>query len=680
MQSFLERRKNTSYADGGYEDFMDLSACRESSDAIILTKANVSLYHSSCFHLFLREFHPSFWEPYQVDLCFIYLQGVRFYAGSHAVAQRVAYTAMGLSHDGLDQATAPYCWPRLNFNSWFDIQGNKRPYFLWSIQEKRTIIVADLDCCPAYTCVSHTWGRWRIPHAPGVDAEAFVEGVPWLVPRNTLYDVCALPEMFLKLGDNTDYLWFDLVCIPQDGSRRADIEISRQSDIFRGAATCVAWFHTVESWEGMLGALEWRALGFLQTTMRDYGAIYPEADEKVEEAAAAAQRGIALMETDGSDLDVPSPWFTSLWTLQETIMRPDLQLYSRGWQRLEDKKGVAIPLHALFMIIHATSDCITTYEPLDVCMMDPVAYRDALRRNRGEYPQIRSSTQLYDLARICHIDSIITSPTVFEVLELASSRQCTDQRAPGIMSALQCTDWYVEKIGSNDENQHQTMVTGDSNIVLGMFPHEFVNELFQKFGPELFLGANFMHRRLKIRDLEQPTACGSMLPFFHDSYTYHVRSHLSTVYMPSRDLKRHDSIDGWEICVDGAVKMMKAGIVASTEVPRPTANGSSKIGVSLIWRGSYYQSPGVPSSTVDPLEIQDLEAWMNTASYPEDEFYAVVLCDDTGGMQGVLLHAPKPQKTSADTPKYLIKVGVWFTLQESEYIVPGSTDVNWIVL
>lgn len=511
-----------------------------------------------------------------------------------------------------------------------------------------------------------------------------MEGVPWLVPRNTLYDVCSLPEMFLKLGDNTKYLWFDLVCIPQDGSKRANIEISRQSDIFRGAAACVAWFHDVGSWDGALGALEWRALGFLQTTTRDYWAIYPGVYEKLEEAAAAAEKGIELLTTNEDGRDLPSPWFTSLWTLQETIMRPDLQLYSRDWQRLEDKRGIPMPLHALFIIIHATSDAITTDEPLPISMMDPVKYRETLRQNRGDYPEIHSSKQLEALATECHLDSIITSPSVFEVLELASQRQCTDQRAPGIMSALQCTDWYVEKLDEgNEEDQDQISASagaGDSNIVLGMFPHEFVEELFRKFGPELFLGANFMMRRLSADDLKQPTACGSMLPFLNKSYSYHIRTKHYAVNVPSQDLKRHESMDSWEICLDGAIKMKKAGIVASTEASRLTANGTPKLGVSLYWRGSYFTSPGVASSTIDALEIQDLDAWMNAASYPEDDFYAVALCDDTGGMQGVLLHAPKPQDTSEDTPKYLIKVGVWYTLQDKEYIVPGSTEVNWVVL
>lgn len=546
--------------------------------------------------------------------------------------------------------------------------------------DRKTVIVADLDYCPAYTCISHTWGRWRIPSAPDVDSEAVVEGVPWLVPRNILYDVCALPEMFLNLRDTTEYLWFDLVCIPQDGSKRADIEISRQSDIFRGATTCIAWFHDVDSWDGLLGALEWRALGFLQTTTRDDTSLYPDASEKVEEAAAASEKGIELVEGERGQYWI-SPWFSSLWTLQETIMRPDLQLYSKGWQRLEDKKSVPIPLHALVMAADTTRLYITTYEPLEMSMVEPMRYRIAMMQNPGDYPPIRSSTQLEILINDCQLKNIVTSPSVFDVLELSSTRQCTDQRAPGIMSALQCTDWYVEKIDENKLEKQQLAATSDSNMVLGMFPVEFVKEIFHKFGAELFLGINFMWRPLDVDDLKQPTACGSMLPFYNESSGSHSRTDHYRVQISGPELKQHISLDNWEICPDGSIEMRKVGIVASTEVQ--TANDALKPTVSLRWLGNYIPRTAIDTSSVHVPEFEDIDdfgAWMKAASHSVGELYAVALCEETGGMQGVLLQSPKLQGTSANVPKYLIKVGVWSTTQGAGYTMPDSTDVNWIVL
>lgn len=41
------------------------------------------------------------------------------------------------------------------------------PYFLWDIEGKRTVQYQELESRPAYTIVSHTWGRWRIHDQPG---------------------------------------------------------------------------------------------------------------------------------------------------------------------------------------------------------------------------------------------------------------------------------------------------------------------------------------------------------------------------------------------------------------------------------------------------------------------------------------------------------------------------------
>ena len=81
----------------------------------------------------------------------------------------------------------------------------------------------DLDVIPDYICISHTWGRWIIDKAPAVD----VPGVNWPVPQNTLFRVEDLPDR-LEAAFPGKCIWLDLVCIPQDRSKRALIEIGRQ--------------------------------------------------------------------------------------------------------------------------------------------------------------------------------------------------------------------------------------------------------------------------------------------------------------------------------------------------------------------------------------------------------------------------------------------------------------------
>ncbi|KAI1445931.1 hypothetical protein F5Y02DRAFT_417541 [Annulohypoxylon stygium] len=77
------------------------------------------------------------------------------------------------------------------------------PYYLWDIQTISTV-----RCPPNganYLVVSHTWGRWRI-----AGEGATVSGVPWLVPRNTVFDVADLPKILSNVPFKTRYVWFDL--------------------------------------------------------------------------------------------------------------------------------------------------------------------------------------------------------------------------------------------------------------------------------------------------------------------------------------------------------------------------------------------------------------------------------------------------------------------------------------
>ena len=121
------------------------------------------------------------------------------------------------------------------------------PYYLWSISESQVIETSTLEEIPLYTAISHTWGRWEKSSQP-----VTVEGVyGWLVPENDIFDVKLLPDILRKVPVSTPYIWFDLLCIPQDRSPRALNEIARQAVIFRGAKYAIAWLNTISDWKGL---------------------------------------------------------------------------------------------------------------------------------------------------------------------------------------------------------------------------------------------------------------------------------------------------------------------------------------------------------------------------------------------------------------------------------------------
>ena len=99
-------------------------------------------------------------------------------------------------------------------------------HYLWDIQQKCTIETSNLAGKPEYVAVSHTWGRWKKKSCP-----IAVSGVEsWLIPENEIFKVQQLPEILQKLPTKAQYVWFDLLCIPQDRSTRAD-ELDNMSEI-----------------------------------------------------------------------------------------------------------------------------------------------------------------------------------------------------------------------------------------------------------------------------------------------------------------------------------------------------------------------------------------------------------------------------------------------------------------
>lgn len=47
---------------------------------------------------------------------------------------------------------------------------------------------------------------------------------------------------------------------PQDRSLQSRKEITKQASIFKGSSGCIAWINNINSWDGVLKALDWISL------------------------------------------------------------------------------------------------------------------------------------------------------------------------------------------------------------------------------------------------------------------------------------------------------------------------------------------------------------------------------------------------------------------------------------
>lgn len=321
--------------------------------------------------------------------------------------------------------------------------------------------------------------------------------------------------MLKRVGQR--YVWFDLFCIPQtDGSERAAIEISRQASIFRHSKRCVAWLSQCPSWNGVLSAFRWLAFDYHRTMNRPHSqsarppGLHRFGNDVTDDDSAtavgmfaAANVSTELMRSDhtangrvgqvepwfkSSDEvyqinEQPDPWFTSLWTLQEAVLCPEIELYSRDWQRLEVVDGEPLSLTTFAVLL---SSAVNSH-PAKVPFSQGTSHRLIQINPAGagvdlmlEFP--KGARDLVYLVFLTQVNQVLTDLSPMRVLAAAGQRQYTTQdRSAAIMSAIGVTEWYhpdrVSESRSGDSSDH---------LILGNYSILFIREAARKIGALFF--------------------------------------------------------------------------------------------------------------------------------------------------------------------------------------------------
>lgn len=618
-----------------------------------------SLYHSTCVELFFREFHPSLFEINARREPLWCLARIRANSIKIALKQRFAYdtfTADTQRQAGPTQRVIDYPKIVRTYDSWGNnllfteilfqigviregLEGIRqafwpRPCYLWDVVRRKTIEVRDLPECPQYTCISHTWGRWRLRDCRNIH----IPGVPWTVPPNSLYDVRKLPGILGRLS--CEFIWLDLFCIHQDGSEAAKDEIGIQSSIFKRSKKCIAWLHDVDKWEGVKAALSFVGLSYLRHNNNDDELRV--SDESLQLACNAANSPVELVKSGLANF---STWFSSLWTLQEAVLCPDIQLCSKNMEIFDDTHGCPISLTTLCLLLE---DFDSTIEP-GIPLSSPVPTPSLILEPSGV-------KQLIFLNRATRLGYLLSCLTPLEVMVQSNVRECTDSRAPAIMSAFDVTEWYEDAPprGSDEEK---------AQLVLGTFPIAFVQEVVKAFGAVFYFAwsrADGMQPSEAEGVMELQASVGSMLPFTEPKgwMTVPVRSIKTYPLSPSN----HAAVSGWEIRLDASVAIRSAGILASS---------TDGMELDFIEAAVFDGRKGAPVLN----ETNGLRADLRTMAGKHSVCYAVSLFEDYGVQHGIVLQGPQGRPPGNER---LIKIGLFFTT--FPVANPPSSPVDWVVL
>ncbi|KAI1742427.1 hypothetical protein F4680DRAFT_31994 [Xylaria scruposa] len=432
---------------------------------------------------------------------------------------------------------------------WLDPEGDKSnnlPYYLWDVQAKKTVETSALDYYPQYTAISHTWGRW----VKGEPKE--VSGVPWKVPQNDRFEVDDIAKHLAMTPTRTPFVWLDLVCIPQDGSIIGAREIARQAAIFRGASHVIAWLNEMDDFDGLEAILRWQVLHFLELRDTDQQSEIQRQIDHTWLSFAGKPSNLLVPRNgalNGTNI-VVNPWFTSLWTLQEVSLRPDLWLCTRNWKPLS--LGLQQPLSFIgFITIFETF-----YHHNEPALKVPFSPELAKQSHIALFEMMhwRFSTGLH---RIMNLNQI-------SLLTLGDRRECTGRRAEAIMSALGVTDWYNEKLETiKPEETNFLHAIVDQDLVLQKYPLGFVRELCTKIPSDFFGSVLKLDMSSLDKSLMLVPKRGSLLPFNDVSTFYMDGNVFRSVGVAS---SAHRSVSTWKPLLNGQVSIPQACVISSQSI------------------------------------------------------------------------------------------------------------------
>lgn len=614
------------------------------------------------------------------------------------------------------------------------------PEYLWDLQKGHAVRTKDLDNNqPDYTAISHTWGRWsdaRSGHR--LPAETTPKDLFYHIPLNTMKDfnVEKIAEDLHKLKDKvkTEYVWLDLVCLPQgiEGTSLSDRsqqlknrEIARQAWIFRNAKFAIAWLHDVQDLSCLEGIFKLYALSLphLRLTTEDQEAkemLVAEALEKVagptgllhpldspidaigpRESVAEDPRKTRVKATSQSGpTRQASLWFTSLWTLQEACLRPDMCLATANWSiwSLDDDRPV--PLNGFLCVDRRTS--------LPEYSVNAERYRDikSAKEEASIWELTTGLSQLLELSRA-------------DIIRLGDRRYCKERRAEAIMSALGATKWYYLP-GSRE-----------ADLILGKYPLGFVEEVRNLIPGEFFTAYAKVphadsHDYNRIVGGGFGSEDGNSLVFFYSRTEWGMNGSLLPFSLMGHHYMRHDrtraqldvhhSIMSWNFATSGHVGIKKACILSSStidDIPRfPKVLTGTVLG--FVPGNEMTGAPISRSSAAvakDMLRERDLHEWTRTRKC---EVHLVLVMEKLfkefqqgdhqwepappGGLhtnsteelhilKGIVLRAAfdecnnEADFESADGDiKRLVKIGCFDVFFRGTVSLPEAREVHWEVL
>jgi hypothetical protein len=173
---------------------------------------------------------------------------------------------------------------------------------------------------PRYNILTYTWGRFRQECGPALPIKETPWAIPSINPKYFTVDAFQRLVSWILASNDIEWAWIDVACINQvaDSPENAE-EVGHQAAIFVKAAAVFVWLWTLDTrtLENSYRDMNMHALRLGEHIANNPRILSMEAYETM----------VGLRTALGSFFQ--DPWFSSLWTLQELVLRKDAKIVSK---------------------------------------------------------------------------------------------------------------------------------------------------------------------------------------------------------------------------------------------------------------------------------------------------------------------------------------------------------------
>jgi hypothetical protein len=211
---------------------------------------------------------------------------------------------------------------------------------------------------PRYNILTYTWGRWPNPGGPSLA----VTGIAWKIPpvQEERFSVQQFEEVIREIARGVEFVWVDVACIHQEDKIQIAVEVGKQAGIFRNAYKAFIWLNEYPESELTTYA---DIIHHHEISLRTM--IKADDPWRRPAGAEAWQKRIRTrlsLLSMALEAVLSDPWFSSLWTLQEAVLRRDAFILSR------EGRSVCIPGLGQWQFTRLANTCSTLYDDLEILL------------------------------------------------------------------------------------------------------------------------------------------------------------------------------------------------------------------------------------------------------------------------------------------------------------------------